>query len=458
MKTLLLFLIAVSVIFSCKKNDFIKSPDAVLSFSTDSLKFDTVFTSVGSVTKSFKIINNNKQKILADVKLIGGINSSFKTNIDGEATPQKTNLEIPAEDSIYVFVTLQINPTTQNLPFIVSDSISVKFNNNERFIQLEGFGQNANFLRNQTISSNTTWDNLLPYVILNGVKVAENATLTIESGTKIFFHANSPMLVDGTLLVNGQHSNPVIFSGDRLDEYYRDLPGSWPGIYFSESSKSNKMVFAEIKNPFVGISAISSNNNLTPQLILEQSKIYNAYDAGIQLTATFANVSNSLIYNCATNIKIREGGNYNFTFNTIASYSSQYLFRTNPVLSVYNFNDEQTVSQNLNANFTNCIFWGNGGLVENEVDVIKQGAGDFNVVFDHCIYKANSNPESITFIASLRNQDPNFELIDVINNDYDFHVSAGPVIDNGIEVPFSYDLDNNPRVVGLPDIGAYEKQ
>ena len=447
------------IFFSCKKNDLITSPDAIINFSTDSLKFDTVFTSVGSVTQSFKIINNNKQRILLSrIKLMGGINSSFKTNIDGAATPEITNLEIPGEDSIYVFVTLNVNPTTDNLPFIIADSILVQYNNNERYVQLEGFGQNARFLRNEILTANATWDNTLPYVILDGVKLAENTTLTIEAGTKVYFHANSPMIVDGTLLVEGQYSNPVLFTGDRLDEYYRDLPGSWPGIYFSELSKNNKLVFAKIENPLIGISCTSSEINTNPQIIIEQSIINNAYDAGIYLESTSANVSNSLISNCGTNIRIREGGDYSFTFCTVASYSSQYLFRTNPVLSAYNFNDEQTVTKNLNANFTNCIFWGSDGIVENETEVYKQGSNDFNVLLNHCIYKAGSQPENITFISSLRNEDPNFDLIDVFNRDYNFRITNGPGIDNGISAPFLRDLDNNPRSIGEPDIGAYEKQ
>ncbi len=460
MKTSLFIIIAASFIFfSCKKNDIITSKDAIINFSTDSLKFDTVFTSVGSVTQSFKIINNNKQRVLlSSIKLMGGINSSFKTNIDGAATPEVTNVEIPGEDSIYVFVTLNVNPTTSNLPFVISDSILVQYNNNQKYVHLEGFGQNARFLRNEIIDTNTTWDNTLPYVILDGISIDENATLTIEAGTKIYFHANSPMFINGTLLVNGQQPNPVLFAGDRLDDYYRDLPGSWPGLYFSESSKNNKLVFAKIENSLSGITCKSSTINVNPQIVIEQTIINNAYDAGLHLEGTSADVSNSLFSNCGTNIRIRKGGNYNFTFCTAASYSNRFLFRTKPVLSIYNFNDEQSLTQELNASFTNCIFWGSDGIVENEIEVFKQGTNDFNVLFDHCIYKTNTNIENATFIASIINQNPNFESIDNLNMEYNFHIENGPAIDNGIATPFTKDLDNNPRSVGESDIGAYEKQ
>jgi len=50
------------------------------------------------------------------------------------------------------------------------------------------------------------------------------ATLNISAGTRVYFHADAPMLVDGKLLVNGTKADPVIFRGDRLDPDYKDLP------------------------------------------------------------------------------------------------------------------------------------------------------------------------------------------------------------------------------------------
>ena len=71
----------VIIVCSCKKDSFITSPQALLGLSTDSLTFDPVFTSVGSITKSFKIFNPNNQKLqLSKVKLLGGTSSSFKIN------------------------------------------------------------------------------------------------------------------------------------------------------------------------------------------------------------------------------------------------------------------------------------------------------------------------------------------------------------------------------------------
>ena len=68
---------------SCKKA-FNFSKDN-LNFSVDTLVFDTVFTTVGSTTQNFKIYNPSKQPIqIEEVELMGGTNSPFRLNVDGE--------------------------------------------------------------------------------------------------------------------------------------------------------------------------------------------------------------------------------------------------------------------------------------------------------------------------------------------------------------------------------------
>src|SRR5271156_3014781 len=96
-KTLLLILLLVLILSSCKKNSFVTSEDASINFSADTIYFDTVFTNTGSITQSVKIINNNNQKLLlSSVKLMGGNNSAFKININGAAVSNANNIEIDA--------------------------------------------------------------------------------------------------------------------------------------------------------------------------------------------------------------------------------------------------------------------------------------------------------------------------------------------------------------------------
>src|SRR6185312_5044174 len=164
---LILILLSTFIFFSCKKDSFITSSNASLYTSADTLSFDTVFTTVGSVTQSFKIFNNNDQKLrLSQVKLSGGLSSPFKMNVDGTPTSEIDNVEINSNDSLYVFVQVNVNPTADLLPFIVSDSIRIEYNGNTKWVQLQSYGQNAVFLKNKKLTGNVNWNNTLPYVIL----------------------------------------------------------------------------------------------------------------------------------------------------------------------------------------------------------------------------------------------------------------------------------------------------
>lgn len=462
LKSILFILVAIFLCFSCRKESFITAKDAKLFTSVDSLAFDTVFVNSGSVTKSFKIFNNNDQKLLlSSVKLSGGDSSAFKINIDGTAASEVRDIEINANDSIYVFVQINVDPTNNRLPFIVKDSIEIAFNGNQKFVQLQGYGQNAVFLKNARIKGSVTWTNALPYVILGGVRIDTNAVLKMSAGTKIFLHADAAFIVDGTLIANGTKENKIIFSGDRMDADYKDLPASWPGIYFRNMSKNNSIKYAVIKNGYQGIIAQQLSASSVFQLTLSHSVIENIFDAGILAINTNISADNCLISNCGSNINIVLGGQYRFINCTVASFSNFYVNHKNPVLQVADFlnQDGGNYTAPLNAFFQNCIFWGEGNSVDDEIIVRKMGSVAISVNFDHVLYKAKNSIAEASFISSVINQDPQFDSIDVSNNIFDFHITkstSSPAINAGTKTSFLYDLDGKLRDAS-PDIGCYEK-
>src|SRR5690606_39413433 len=73
----LLLLVFLKGISSCKKQTFVADKNAAIFFTADTLRFDTVFTSIGSVTQYFTIVNPNTQKLkLSSIKLMGGNGSA----------------------------------------------------------------------------------------------------------------------------------------------------------------------------------------------------------------------------------------------------------------------------------------------------------------------------------------------------------------------------------------------
>ncbi len=453
--------LAAIIFFSCKKDSFITSAGATLFTSSDTLSFDTVFTSVGSVTQSFKIFNKNSQKLkISSVKLSGGSSSPFKLNVDGTSSNEVQDVNINKNDSIYVFVQVNVNPASGTLPFVLRDSIEIDYNGNKKWVQLQAYGQNAVFLKNQRLTGSTTWSKTLPYVILGGIQIDTNATLNIEPGTRIFLHADAPFIVDGSLTATGTKAEPVIFSGDRLDEDYKDLPASWPGIYFRSPSQSDSLTHVAIKNSYQGIVAAGLSANSNPKIVLSKCKLDNIYDAGILGINTSIYADNCLISNCGSNVNL-QGGDYRFINCTVASYGTIYIAHTAPVLQVYNYYTAAGPGQSFTTNvFTqNCIFWGDGGTVDNEISIDKQGVASFSASFDHVLYKAKDVIPNATFIASIKNETPMFDSIDVSKNFFDFHFNDhpnSPAVNAGVVTPFPYDLDHKLRD-SQPDLGCYER-
>lgn len=460
----LLYTITALLVFficACRKETLNTSSDAQLTLAKDSIRFDTVFTTAGSVTQYFLIKNENKQKIrISNLQLMGGAASNFKINVDGTPGTQFSNIEIEGNDSMYVFVSVNVNPNGNNQPFVIRDSIKIEWNGNKTFKQLEAWGQNANYIRNTLYRSNITWTNNLPYVILGGVIVDTNAVLTIEKGARIFFNADAPMIIDGTLIVNGTKTDSVVFKGNRLDEPYRDFPGSWPGIYFRGSSKDNQLTYAYIQNAYQGIIAEKPSVNSNPKVVLNTCVLDNIYDIGILGINSSITVNNSLISNCGNNIAFIYGGNYQLNHCTVATYSNTYIPHKNPVFIATNFikQNNQVSTAVLNATLTNCILWGDGGLVENELLVQKEGTTATNLVLQNVLFRSKTDPANTTFSNVIRNQEPLFDSIDVVKRFYNFRLKSGsPAINKGITTSLLTDLDANGRI-GLPDLGCYEKQ
>lgn len=456
-----LFVILMVLIgFSCRKTAFISSSDASLGVSADTLHFDTVFTTAGSVTQLFKIFNQNNQKLkLSQVRLMGGPSSAYKINVDGTAGASFSDIELEPNDSVYVFVSVTINPNIANLPFIIQDSILISYNGNDSYIQLESYGQNANFLSNRRITKDSSWNNNLPFVILGNFSVDSNVTLTINKGCKIYCHANAPFIVNGSLKINGElyDSTRVVFSGDRLDADYRDLPAAWPGIYFTESSINNVLSYTIIKNAYQGI-ITASVKSINPKITLNQCIIDNIYDAGIISVASSIKAVNCLISNCGSNILIA-GGDYSFIHCTVASYSNAFIDHKNAVLSITNaYNENQIFA--LKARFQNCIFYGDGGTAENEISIDKKTSAEmFEVTFENVLYKNKENLSDQYFTNSIKNENPQFNSIDAGRRVFNFHLKpTSPGVDKGTFTGVAIDLDGKARAtLNLPDLGCYEQ-
>src|SRR5687768_869327 len=107
----------ISILPSCKKEKEITDSSAKLSFSLDTVFFDTIFTTIGSATKRFLVYNDHDRPInISSIALANGSGSKFRINVDGLPGIAHTNIKIAAKDSMFVFVEVTLDPTNVNNP------------------------------------------------------------------------------------------------------------------------------------------------------------------------------------------------------------------------------------------------------------------------------------------------------------------------------------------------------
>ena len=458
-KVIIFLLIFCSICFvSCRKDEKINTgPDVRLEFSTDTVIFDTVFTSIGSITKKLMVYNTYKEKInISSIRLSGGTSSLYKINIDGSPASVLSNVEIEPHDSIFIFVRVTIDPNNQNNPLVVSDSLIFETNGNIQKVNLVAWGQDAIFLNNHTIEQPTVWTSEKPYVIYGSLEVDTSQTLTIQEGTRVYFHKGSYLVVDhdATLTVNGTLNSPVSFLGDRLDPDYKDVPGQWAGIWLAAGSKGHRFTYAIIRNANTGIEMDSAVSTSQAALTLENTIIQNMLWNGIIAYDSYITAYNLVIANTGqSGLALFKGGNYSFRHMTIGNYWN-WSVRTVPSLSISNYhydNSGNKIPVDLtNAYFGNCIIYGNANE-EIETDLIDGAAKNFR--FDHCLLQTNLNTsDPLLFSEVIKNEDPLFykPLEGKMQID-----TLSPAIDKGADLGIANDIEGNVRT-NAPDLGAYE--
>lgn len=347
----------------CEKESFVTDDGGVkLAFSTDTLTFDTVFTTMGTATRIVTVYNRTSENLrLSTVTLAGGAASRFRMNVDGDTSLTVRNIEIEAGDSIFIFVQANINPSDATTPFLVEDAIV--FGNGQRLV-LTAWGRNAVYHR--LLPGDSTWytpvdcenwDHTRPHVFLDPAAVLDGHTLTLYNGDELYFGDGALLVVDSNahLRVQGTEEQPVLFTSLRHDGWYDFLPGQWQTLWFYNYSTGNVIDHAVVENGTGGIRCYPGS-----QLTVTNSVIRNMSDCGIVGQGATVTGRNLLVYDCLADFTALMGGSYDFRQCTFANYWT-YTARKieNIVLSNNMIVDGEVLGGNLlKADFRDCIIWG----------------------------------------------------------------------------------------------------
>jgi hypothetical protein len=468
--TVLLF--AFLLAFSCTQDELLTESGLKLKFSLDTVVFDTLFSTVGSVTKSFKVYNTYKQPIeINSIALARGAASDYRMNVNGLKGERASNVKIPAKDSIYIFIEVTIDPMNMNQPFVVEDSIQFNLNGARQNIKCIAWGQDAHFINGHAIQTQT-WVNDKPYVIYNSAIVDSGHVLTINPGVRVFGHKNARFLVAGTLIAEGTKDSMIMFRGDRLDfafpdVKYDELPNQWGGILFLHSSENNRMDYCEVRSAQIGLQVGILEIPGNPDIKLTNCIIDNHSYSGIFAITSKITAENCVISNCGTyNLAAVVGGEYEFYHTTIANYYT-YTSRPNASVAVAltNFTDYDKRYEGglTKAYFGNCIIYGSRSV---ELGLGDNGSNELNYEFENCFVRIEEEVENIDITDETRFKDVVFskdpQFVSTQRYEYDFHLDTlSPAKDAGAvsianRVPIDFDGEDR-TADSKPDLGAFER-
>lgn len=470
---LFLFLLTGFCFTTCENElDFETGSGTVIAFSNDTVAFDTVFTTIGSSTRDLMLYNPHGKAVnISSVKVASGGKSGFRVNIDGMSGTEFQDVEIWGNDSAYVLVEVTVDPTKQNSPVLINDSLIFVTNGNTQIVHLIAYGQDVTIWRGKVIEQDTILTGEKPFLIYDSLFVAPNVTFTLEKGTKLHFHNNANVLVKGTIKAKGTYEEPVLFRGDRLDEVYAGLlydntPGQWGGIRLFEESYNNEFEHVYIRSGSYGILADSSDISMS-KILLKNSILHNVSGDLIAGKNYKIEAVNCQLSNAKGALVRLIGGDALFIHCTLANYFS-FSTRTSPLLVLKNYvalaANDLILYPIVQATFENCIIYSGGSSNDISLDNEYDGepvAAAFNHYFNRCLLGANGEDDE-NFIQTIWNENPEFVYL---NKDrdfvYDFRLDSVSVARNygdlNIAYRYPYDLTGKSRVDDEgPDLGCYE--
>jgi len=497
----------------CEPKEDLVQTSGSLELQADTVLFDTVFTSIRTVTKRLWVYNRNRGAVKTDISLGGAAGVTYSLIINGDAGPSVQGVTVRGKDSLLVLVRATLGDNGQaTVPkqFLVVDDLHFRTNGNDQTVKLVAYGLNAYFHRADIITANTTWRTDKPHVIINGdyvsggktyavgVIVAKGATLRIPKGARIYSHAGAYLQIDGTLLVNdlteptpfaptdtvkATNANIVRFQGDRLEPYYNEIPGQWGGIIFTSTSRGNRIRYAEIKNATFGALLYNPDNATQPHpnLSVDNTVIRNISGANL----SFANASSStgggiisysgdvsatncLFTNCGEYAVLGVGGTYDLNFCTIANFTPSFRRETSALTFINELAPGAKVKLPVSVTIRNSIVWGSFGdelFLSNNADP-NYTFSVLNTLLRTNEYQATTNASGKPGLANplynnLVNVDPLFKRTTLTSTglpDYslqDASPATAPRRAAAGPVPPA-DLRNLPRNVSRPTLGAYE--
>ena len=428
-KRFFFFICTVAVLLSaCTDDDsFSTSQSNVLTFSVDTVKMDTLFSTVPSSTYGFTVRNQSGDGIrIQSVRLERGGQSGFRVNVDGTyVDPVANGLEVRKGDSLFVFVEATTRMNGQDNPQLVEDNLIFTLESGVvQKLNLRTWSWDAEKLTSLHIQRDTTIESARPVIVYDRIVVDSGAVLTLRN-TAFYFHDGAQLFVRGTLL-----ADDCLFRGDRLDHMFSYLPydrisGQWYGIHIENPSRGNLLTGCEIRNATTAIFADST------EIEMQDCVVHNCSDYGINGYNADIMLDYCQVTNCGADCLLADGGIVTVNHSTIAQF--------------YPFSAQRGAALNFTTGQRGILLDCRNTLVTGYKDDVVMGEQTdttlvYDFLFENCLLRTDSvtSSEHVKDVIWETPKDSvegkkHFRLIDEKNFIYDFRLdSISPALPRGI--------------------------
>jgi len=325
--------VCVLTLTGCREQQFTSDENACLYFSADSINFDTVFTSIGSSTRTVMVYNPNNNAVRIS-RVWWQKGKCFFANLDGENDASRwRDIEIYGGDSLFLFIRTQIDPYDENAHPIEVDTLFFELNGHIQSLAVQAYGMDVEKIQSPT--KKTVYDHVAftadkPYLIFDTIVV--KGTLSIAEGATFYMHNNARIIAYGNVSAVGSSTRPIRFMGDRTDYLFPQVPyrvasGQWGGIFLFRldsmgggESVTYNLQHVHLLSGQVGLWCYSDNKDHRAQLRLHNARIHNMSAYGLVLENTNADISNVEVSNCAAFGMYLCGGTHRVEHSSIANY------------------------------------------------------------------------------------------------------------------------------------------
>lgn len=412
---------------ACIEDGYTTSASQQPVLECDTLSLGTVFTDEPTPTSRFKVYNPHDRILVLDrIALRADDESMWRLNVDGISGNSQSAIEIRPNDSIFVFVEATLPDLDLTTPVNYKGYVDIEVKGVTTTMVLDITGRDATRLTGYTVTADEHFDASKPYIIYDSLVVAEGATLTLEAGVKLNFHADASMTVNGTLISRGEAGNEVEMTGDRHGNVvgrvdYELMSGQWAGVLFSPSSRASHLEYTSIRNTTSSVIVDSvAWTPEAPSLFMLNCQLRNSQ--GYALVSSFSRVEaiGCELADASISPVALQGGEALLSNCTLANY---YLFTApgGPTLTMTHAIPGKEIEDIdlplLKADINNCIIYGNNAKTMSYGDLT-----DSDIYVRNTLLKSTGEDDD-HFISCLWDIDP---LYYTVRADYLFDYRLKP--------------------------------